>query len=165
MFQHLNIEKSKRIISSVLITYIFLAEMIYSGFAGSISHVSGFAAPFSNSVNANIANADSQEASIPISGCIEQVSGVVSHAALVKESSFLYRVDGNVRLTKKKSNGYERTVRVYLLGLFIATLLLVVSLMLSRYLRCPSLVKQRLSTIIYIHNKDGRKGRYLSCIQ
>lgn len=116
-------------------------------------------------LSVNIANADSQEASIPTSGCIEQVSGVVSHAALVKESSFLYRVDGNVRLTKKKSNGYERTIRVYLLGLFLTTLLLVVSLMLSRYKSCTHLVKQRLSTIIYIHNKDGRKGRYLSCIQ
>lgn len=145
MFQYFKNEKLKKIISYVLIIYILLAEMMYAGFGGGISNF--------------------QRTSVPKTECIEQVSGIISHTAFVRESSFSYRVDTNVRLTKKKSNGFERTIRVYLMGLFLSILLLVVSLMLLRYTRCVFLVKQRLSVIIYIHNKDGRKGRILSCFQ
>ena len=142
MFQRLNVEKSRKLFCTLLIVYLILAEFFPVGIPKS--------------------NNNSAESAIPFSCRIEQVSGIISHAAFVKEESFSYRVESNIRTGRKRSTECERTIRVYLAGILLTSVIYILSQMLSRLFESKSLIKQRLSIIIYIHNKDGRKSSSLS---
>lgn len=99
------------------------------------------------------------------SGSIKSSGGVVEPVAITVRNSLVKTWAGSLKFSKARYCGYKRTVARLIYVGSIATLFLAY-LFLKNCItsRVCGIVKQRLSIIIYIHNKDGRKGHILSCI-
>lgn len=141
MFLDFSKKISKNFICCVLVVYVLLAEVF--------------------SANALI-NKTVEAGSTSTSCFLDVSSGCEANQALLRDNSLSKRVDSDVRLRKKKNTDYEKSVRTYILGILLSALVFAVSVILLHFYRVIDYVEQRLSIIIYIHNKDGLKRIALS---
>lgn len=135
--------KSNKILCGILVMLILLTGIPHYDFSARFVEISTSDAPLNTS--------------------IEDASDSATDIAFVEESSISCRNECNVRLGKKRSNGYERTIREHLIGLLTAVQALA-SLTLLLFVFVEAAVSQRFSIITYIHNMDGQKSDPLSCI-
>lgn len=85
-------------------------------------------------------------------------------SAIIKDNLSTNRVNDAIRTNKKETlNSEEFAVRVQILSALVLFILLIVCLINCQQTRFFGFVRQRFSIILYIHNKDGRKGHSLSC--
>ena len=137
----------KAVICAVLIVVLTLAEAFaFGGFSWK-----NLSVPF----NAGVGESTNES--------IESTGAYEAHPVLVRESTLTSQVNGLIRISKKKNSESEKTALRILIIAILATLLhLLISLSILKYRSFYDCVNQRMSIILYIHNKDGLKRRCLS---
>ena len=93
------------------------------------------------------------------------VCAKVVPVANIRENTVVDPLLTSIRINSNKLNGYKRNlVRVIYIALLTACIYLFALHFNVYFTLVVGLVKQRLSIIIFIHNKDGRKGHFPSFV-